>query len=240
MTTKHTSSHHTKSHAKQVTSDGKAVRDRVRELTVAAFRDRELSMKDVPKLVGEVLEGAVQGLDASIPKTHNSVLREVFDGLGEGVHTIANAGSAVAAEVASRGHTIATKTASTAKHIHAARSEFLGAVKSFARKASKQVGEELHSLAARAEGTGPKLADSARKIKDATSGRMKELSSETAKAGVSAARRAAGALAMGAGGFFEGIADAVSPKSKVTTAKPTKSPAATVVKKKAIKKTPKK
>src|SRR5437899_4478549 len=97
---------HTKARAKEVASGGTAVRDRVRELSVRAFRDRNLTLSDVPKIVHEVLDGAVRGIDKSIPSSSSNVLREVFDGLSEGVHAVAAAGSAVASGVRGRAKAI--------------------------------------------------------------------------------------------------------------------------------------
>ncbi len=183
MAAKKTSAHHTKARAKEV-AGGAAVRDRVRELSVRTFRDHKLSLDDLSKLVHDVLEGAVEGVDESIPGSGRNVLREVFDGLSEGVHAIASAGSAAASDVSDRGQAIAGKNATdAAKRIRAANEEFLGAVKSFAGKTSKEVREELDSLVSRAERTAPKVAGSVRKAADAADGRLVELSGETARAG---------------------------------------------------------
>jgi hypothetical protein len=202
MVTKKTGAHHTKSGAKEA-AEGPAVRDRVRALSIATFRDRKLSLSDVPKLVQEVLEGAVATVDKSIPASSRNVLREVFDGLSDGVKAIASAGS----------------TTVDAKRMLAADADFLGAVKKYAGKASKEVRKELEALVARAERTGPKVADSVRKTAKAADGRLLELTGETARAGVRVVRRAAGALAMGAGGFLEGLAEAITPQGRPTTAK---------------------
>lgn len=241
MASKKTTTHHTKARAKDVTSSGVAVRNRVRELSVGAFRDRKLSLNDLPKLVHEILEGAVEGVDKSIPESSHNVLREVFDGLSEGVEAIVSAGSAAVTEVRERGRTIAGKNASDAAgRIRTANDEFLGAVTSFAGKASKQVREELHSLVARAERTRPKVADSARKAAKAADGRLMELSEETARAGVRIVRRAAGALAMGVGGFLEGLAETITPKGQPTSAKTSRTAPKRAATKKATKKTTKK
>lgn len=238
MASKKPATHHAKSSAKNVAGSGTAVRDRVRELSVRAFRDRQLALSDLSELVHDVLEGAVEGVDASIPRSSRNVLREVFDGLSEGVHAIASAGSAAAGGVRERGETILGKGAPAAtKRIQAANEEFLGAVKSFARKTSKEVREELDALVARAERTRPQVASATRKAARAADGRLIELSGETARAGVRIARRAAGSLAMGAGGFLEGIAEAIAPKERPAPAKPAKStPARTAARKKTTKK----
>jgi hypothetical protein len=209
----------TKDRAKNVASGGASVRNRVRQMSVDALGNRKVTLRDVRNLVHEVLEGAVEGVDKSIPASRRNVLREVFEGLSEGVHAVASAGSAAASEARERGQELVGKTLPTAgKRINAANQELLGAVRSFAEKSSKQVRDELDALVARAERLGPKVAASARKTAKAADGRLIELSEETARASVRVARRAAGALAMGASGLLEGIAESITPKKRPASA----------------------
>jgi hypothetical protein len=229
MTTKRANKKNTKSRA-NAPADGAGVRKRFRDLSLKEFRDRKLSLTDLPTLVNEVLERAVNEVDSSIPKSRGNVLREVFDGLAEGVDAIASAGSAAAGGVRKRTQAIASPDAT--RRVRAANREFLDSVKSFAHRTSGHVRDELDALVARAERTGPKVAGSARKVANAADGRLIELSGEAASAGVRAARRAASALAMGASGLFEGLAGSMAPR---TMPKPSKS-APRAAKKKAKKK----
>ena len=226
MAAKSAGMHRTKAKAKEAAA-GAGVRDRIRDLSVAAFRDHKLTVRDISKLANEVLDGAVQSIDKSIPQSSRNVLREVFDGLSEGVHTIASAGSLAVREVRTQGQAIAGKNMSTvSKRVRTANSDFLSAVKNFAKKTSKGVGTELNALVARAERTVPKVAKSLRKSFDAADGRLVELAGESARAGVRVVRRAAGGLAMGAGGLMEGLAETITPKTRATSTKKPKSAAA--------------
>lgn len=192
-----------------------SLRDHVREISVAAFRDRKFSLRDVNSLVHEVLEGAAETVDESIPKSSRNILREVFDGLSEGVHAVASAASNTASEAAGRARKAATKDAPSAAHrIREANEEFLDAVTSFASKTTKQVRDELNTMVARAEKAGPKMTDAARNAYKAADGRWSELSAETARAGAKVAGRTVGAMAATAGGFFDGIAEATKPTSR--------------------------
>jgi hypothetical protein len=217
------------------------VRDGVRNLTVAAFRDRKLSRGDMPKLVHEVLEGAVESIDWSIPASSRNILREVFEGLREGVHSIASAGSATMSEVCEIGQEIRGKNLPGAtRRVRAANDEFLRAVKNFAGKTSKQVRKELDVLVARAERTAPKVANSARSAARAVDGHLLELTDEAARAGVRVVRHLAGFLAMGAGGVLEGIAEAITPATRPITAKKRKLGSVQTARKKTKKKAAKK
>ncbi len=238
MAAKKTGTHQTKARAKAA-AEGTAIRDRVRELSVAAFRDRNLSLKDVSKLVQDVLEGATESVEKSIPSSQRSVLREVYDGLSEGVQAIAAAGSAVANEVREQNRGVIGKNASLVmKRVRTANADFLGAVKNFAGKASKMVRKELDTLVAQTEKAGPKVANSVKNAARAADGRLIELAGETTRASVRVARRAVGGMAMGAGGLFEGLAEAVTPKSRPKAAPKSKAAAKPPSKKKAAKKAP--
>jgi hypothetical protein len=240
MATKRAIRKNTKSRAKPA-AGAAPVRKRIRDMSMKEFRDRKLSLSDLPKLVNETLDRAVNGVDESIPKSRGNVLREVFDGLSEGVDAIAAAGSAAAGGVRKRAQAVASPEAT--RRVRAANREFLDAVRSFAGRTSGQVRDELDALVARAERTGPKVAGSARKVANAADGRLIELSGEAAHAGVRAARRAASALAMGASGLFEGLAGSMAPRSMPTPRKSSKTaPRASKkkAKKKAVKKRSKK
>ncbi len=239
MATKKSGPQPTKSRAKEV-AGGKMVRDRVRELSVAAFRDRNLTLNDVSQVVQDVLSGAVESVDQSIPSSSRNVLREVFDGLSEGVHAVAKAGSTVVAETRKRGKTLPTKEVTVAvKRMKSADADFLSAVANFASKASKEVRKELESLVAGAKQAGPQVAGSVRKSAQAANGRLLELTQESARAGVRVARRAAGGLAMGAGGLLEGLAEAITPKDRPAVKKKPKAVVARTASKKPAKKTKK-
>jgi hypothetical protein len=227
MAAKKTRTSKTRAHAKTVASSGAAVRTRVRDLTVDTFRERNLSLRDVPKLVNEVLDEAVAGVDASIPQSGKNVLREVFDGLREGVNGVASAGAATARDLRDRGRSTQKDATAAAKRVRAANDDFLDAVKDFAGKATKEVRDELDALVDRAKRTQPKVAGSARRVAEAADGRMMELGGETVRAGARMARRTAGALVLGASGFLEGLADAISTRERTTAKRPAASRAKT-------------
>ena len=201
-------------------------RDRVRELTYQAIRDRRLSPAGVSALVHQVLEGASEAVDSAIPSSKRSVLRQVFDGLGDAFQTVGAAGVHAAESAAERGRTVARRTLpSTTKRVRSANDEFLAAVSSFAKHTKSELGDELDSLVKRARRAGSKAGDSARDAAHAADGRLLELTGEAARAGVSVARRAAGGLAMAAGGMFEGLRDAITSRAKERPAAPAKRPA---------------
>ena len=137
----------TASQARTVAGEGKDVRDRVRDLTVRAIRDRNLGVKDLSKVVDEVLHGASKGLKDALPQSQKNVLRQVFNGLEEAVQTTARAGLGAAREAKVRGERIVKRDATTAaKHVREANDHFLSATSGFAKKLSGEMRDELKDL----------------------------------------------------------------------------------------------
>jgi Family of unknown function (DUF6781) len=198
--------------ARAVASSGARVRDRVRDLTVRALRGQVPGRGQISGLVHEVLEGASAGVAASIPSSRRSVLRQVYGGLSEAVGTLASAGSGAARGARRRGKAILKKDApAAARRIKSANAEFLGAVRTFAGRMSGDVREELESLVRHTRRSAPTAVESVRKGWRAADGRLMELTGETARAGVAAARSVVGGIAMAAGGMLEGLAELAGP-----------------------------
>lgn len=217
----------TASQARTVASEGRDVRDRVRSLTVKALRDRNFGMKDVSKVVGDVLNGASQGLEDAVPKSQKNVLRQVFDGLNEAVDAAAGAGMSAARSARDRGERVVKKDApAAARQVRQANDQFLSAAGSFARKLSGEMKEELQELVAKARRATPKVKSGVRSAATAADGRLIELGGETVRTGAKVARRTVGGVMMAAGGLLEGLADSINPptgRSQPAASNPKKS-----------------
>jgi hypothetical protein len=198
-------------------------RRRVRELTVRALRERDLEPGDISDLVQDVLQGAADAVDRSIPSSRENVLRQVFDGLDDAVSSVARAGSKAVQGVRERGRAIADGAVPTAaKRVRAANDEFIRAVRLFAKRTSTEIGEELESLSDRARRTGSTVSRAAANAAGAADGRVLELTGEAARAGLSAARRAAGGIAMAASGLLEGLGEVMLPSKGAAQASKTR------------------
>lgn len=214
--TKANSSHSsTKARARSVARAGVDVRNRVRELTVSALRDGDLTGRDISGLVNDVLEGAAAGLDASVPSSHSSVLRQVFDGLNDAAGTMSKTGQSSVRGLRSRGKTLLEHDLPSARrHVVSASAELLDAVGKFAGRVSGEMGEELNRLVSRARREAPRVAASTGRAAAAADGRVMELGGEAATAGVEVARRAVGGLVRAASGLLEGIAESMAPPQR--------------------------
>lgn len=207
------------SHARDAVRDGEKIRERVRDATAQAIRDRKLTFRQLSGLVEEVLEGAAEGVKEAMPKSPSSVMRQVVEGLSDAVAAVASAGAGAARSAKERGAEFAKRVAPAAsEHLHAANEELFKAVGAFAKKTSGEVRAELDDLVDRARRAAPKVRAGAKDALDATEGRFLELTGEAARVGVTVARRAVGNLALAASGLMEGLAEAISPKSRPASA----------------------
>jgi len=223
----------TTSNARKIASEGKNVRDRVRDLTVRSLRG-DVGRKDLSKVVDQVLEGAKQGVHDAVPQSQKNVLKQVLDGLGEAASVAAKTGAGAVRDARTRGTTIAKKDAvAAAKQVSEAHDQFLNAAGKFARRLSGEVREEMEDLVARARRAGPKIRSAAGDAAKAADGRLLELGGESVRAGTRLARNAIGGLMMATGGLLEGLAESIKPAAASGTgaAKSPVKPAKTAAKK---------
>ncbi len=219
------SSSSTTSSARKIASEGKNVRDRVRDLTVRTIRDRSVGLKDLSKVVDQVLDGAKQGVHDAVPQSQRNVLKQVLDGLGDAASVAARSGAGAIRDARARGETIAKKDAATAaRQVREAHEDFLKAAGTFARRLTGEMREEVEDLVARARRAGPKIRTAAGTAASAADGRLLELGGEAARAGARMARSAIGGLMMATGGLLEGLAESITP-AKPRAAAPAKKPA---------------
>lgn len=204
---------------------GSDTRERVRELVVKALRDRDVSREELSSVVHDVLHGASEAVDDAVPASRESVLRKVFDGLGDAMGTVKQAGERAVKSAKQRGRSMGE-----------ANEDLLKAVSSFADRTTSEVGDELRSMVERARATGDEVGQKAKKTAKATEGHLGELAGETMRAGANVARRAAGEMSMAASGLLQGLGEVMRPKKKVAKKAPVKKAAP----KKAGKKTAKK
>jgi hypothetical protein len=214
------------SHAHKIAKKGENVRDKVRDLTVRALRERDVGARDLSRVVDDVWEGAKRGVHESVPQSQKNVLRQVLDGLGEAADAAVKAGAGVVRDARSRGETIAKKDAATAaKQVREAHGKFLDAAGTLARRLKGEARDEVADLVSRVRKAAPKVRSAAGDAVSSADGRLLELGGETVRAGSKIARKAIGGLMMATGGLLEGMAESIAPErsGRSTPAAPRKS-----------------
>lgn len=188
-------------------------RQRIRNMAVHAMRDRDLSASDIRKLVHDSLNGAAKTINHEVPAARRKAMREAFEGLRDAFNAVASAGTNTGKSARRRGKHIADHTLPSAKRkIIAANDEFLGAVSSFAKKTSTELGEELEALVRRARKAGRTVSNSASTAGKVAAKNAGPIASDAGRAGWSLARKAAEQVALAASGLLEGIGQLLAPK----------------------------
>lgn len=205
-------------------SSSQGTRQRIRNLAVQAMRDRDLSPADIRKLVNDSLSGAAKTINHEIPAARRKAMRDAFEGLRDAFASVASAGKNTARSAQKRGQDIADHTIPAAKRkIAAANEEFLGAVSSFAKKTSTELGEELEALVRRARKAGRNVAESASSAGKVATRNAGPMAADAGRAGWTLARRAAEQISLAASGLLEGIGQLLAPtkmNEQVATRKP--------------------
>jgi len=187
-------------------------RQRIRNMAVSAMRDRDLSAADIRKLVNDSLSGAAKTINHEVPAARRRAMRDAFEGLRDAFGAVAAAGTNTGKSAKRRGKDIADHALPAAKRkILAANDEFLGAVSSFAKKTSTELGEELEALVRRARKAGRSVADSASTAGKVAAKNAGPMASDAGRAGWSLARKAAEQVALAASGLLEGIGQLLAP-----------------------------
>lgn len=187
-----------------------SVRKRVHELTLRAVRDNDLSLQDIPRLAREVVEGAAEGIDKAMPSSQHSVLRQVVHGLTDAAAAAAKAATATSRSAVDRGaHLLRADGKRTAHELRDLEHRLLDSISRAGKSLGAAARAELDVAVREAREAGGKISTAASTARRAADGRLGELGRETADSGARAVRRAVGSILQGAGGFLEGLADAV-------------------------------
>jgi hypothetical protein len=187
------------------------MRQRVHQLTLAAVRDGELTLRDLPKLAKEVIEEAAAGLNKAVPQSSRNVLRQVVDGLTDAAAATAHSTKVAVSSMASRGSDFIKKDAAkTVKDLRELEGNFVTALEKAGKSLKGAAKDEMEAIVRNARRAGTRIKPAAESTIKAVDGHVVELTKETAKAGVRATRSAVGSFLHGASGMLQGLGDAVS------------------------------
>ncbi len=146
-----------------------------------------------------------------MPRAQGSVLRQVVGGLTDAAAAAAKAATTTAKSAADRGAQFIKSDASrTAKDLEELEHKLLDSISRAGKSLGSAARLELDAAVEEARRAGTKIRTAAKNIRESSDGRLVELGRETADSSVRAARRTIGSILQGAGGFFEGLADAVT------------------------------
>ncbi len=177
-----------------VRSQGQVRRDVATAVASAAKRAHEVA-DGLAGIVRASLEGAAKGIEAAVPHDRASALREVVDGLGDGLATAAHAAELTLREAAGDSARYArADLEKLGNDFDTVSRDFVDSVAETAAIAGGQAAHQVGALYDHAAATLARIAPSLGAVVDAARRDPAGLGHETLAAGAGAARGAVGAL----------------------------------------------
>jgi len=195
-------------------SGGDHIRDRVRDLMLQALRARKFDYAGMREVVHSMTEGISIGADKSGKEVRHA-LAEAFAGMDQAMSKAPQAGSLAMKELTERGREFSqTELKQGLDNMRSMESDFLDSVRQVSKSTAGTVRSEWQELLAHAQRTGTDtgrvIADTAREF----SGRMAGTMSESALAGMEAARTFGERFASLASGILQGMSEALRPEGE--------------------------
>src|SRR5438132_10976425 len=144
--------------ARESVKQGENLRTAVRELTLGALRGRELTVREIKRVVKTVTEGVNLGA-ATSKLDGDRVPGEAFAGMDEAVLKAVQANHLALQQLAAQGQSLRESHLKKAlEELERLEDEFLSSVKDAAKKGSKQVKDQWASVLQRTETSGTETA----------------------------------------------------------------------------------
>jgi hypothetical protein len=197
--------------AESVTS-GEDIRARVRDLTLQALQSRRLDFASIREVMKSMSEGINVGAQQ---RGHDmrAALADAFSGMDQAMSKAAQAASLALKEMADRGREISdTELKQGLERMRQMEGDFMDAVRQVSHATSGAVKSEWQELINHAQragtDTGRVIAETGREF----SARMTSAMSDSALAGMEAARQFGERFAAMASGLLSGMAEAIRPE----------------------------
>jgi len=160
--------------ASQAVKQSENLRTAVRELTLGALRGRELTVREIKRVVKAVTEGVNLGA-ASSKVDADLVLGEAFAGMDEAVLKAVQANHLALQQLAAQGQSLRESHLKKAlDELDRLEDEFVGAVKDATKKGSKQLRDQWASVLQRTQTGGTETAAEVERTLEEFSDKMRD------------------------------------------------------------------
>lgn len=198
--------------ASAAVSEGKDIRERVRDLTLSAVRQRRMEASEVSNVVKALTEGIALGLDK---RAHDSkqALGQAFAGLDAALMKSAEAAHFALQQLTASGHDFSNQELKAAlDNLKKVEQGFLDTVSEVASKSSGKAKTELDELLSHSRRTGTDTGRQVATTLAAFSQQMKAVAQDTKASGSGAVHELSSRFTQLAAGILEGIAQALRDK----------------------------
>ena len=196
---------------KTIIADGKDIRSKVADVVreaVAIIHETGESLSGVTK---SVMDGAAQAAAGEIGKEGaSSALREVIDGVGDGIASTTQAIDLAVAEARGKGEQFAHEDLSgLVRDLRSVGQLFVETTGRALSSTSHHLKEQVSDLTAHAERTAERVRPGLESAASAAAHDIEGVVSESARAGISAVRQGTGALFTALGSLFQKTGDLI-------------------------------
>lgn len=190
--------------------EGGDIRERVRELTLGAIRDRKFDFASMHEVMRDVVEGVSLGAERRGGDVKQS-LDSAVKGIDEALSKTAQATQLAWGEMAAKGRAFnETELKATLETLRRLEGDFLATLSSAAERAGAQVKSHLQDIATHASRTGTDAGTAVGRTVADFSKTMAGTATEMTQSGMEAARLVGERLAEATSGFLAGLSDALS------------------------------
>jgi hypothetical protein len=199
--------------ARETVESGKQIRERMRDITLAALSSGKLDTNGVKLVLHSVVQGAVQGVSKAGGKTEQA-LSEALAGVDEALVKAAEASKLAIEEAAGRLHEYSKRDLEQAfSDLRTLESMLLDTIKEVADHSVGEARDILHTMRQHAKNSGTAAGASAAAAIATLEQKLGRTLREAAAEGSDIALSTSSRLAEAASGFLAGIAAALDKKS---------------------------
>ena len=193
-----------RSEVEKIVASGREIRSRLSAVVAQAAEKAQQTGQGLASLMQDVLEGAREGLQKSVPSAPDDALRQVVDALGDGFSQAALAARLAVEEAASGGRQFAQEDLVRLRDdLQAINSLFTESISRTLARGQALTSTELSNILAHAGTVKERLGPVIGTVLGAIRRDPILLGKESVQAGVGAGRHAAGALFEALGGMLE-------------------------------------
>lgn len=200
---------------REAVESGQDVTERVRQIVVDLFQGRRSATATARDTVQGIVETATDIANRSAPAKADSIVREVVDGIGNGLGMVAQTTQYAVKEAADRGQRFASEDLERArKDLSGIRDILADTVKYFADRVSTESGSTFRELKSHAERTLAAATPVVTSSLEALAKHPVQTAGEVAGTAFRGGQLTAGALLSAVSGALAGAAEVIDPSRR--------------------------
>jgi len=200
---------------REAVESGHDVAERVRQIVVDLFQGRQGVTTTAREAIHGIVETATDIAKRSAPSNPDSVVKDVVDGIGKGLKTVAQTTQDVVKEAAERGQRFASEDVDKAKqNLTSIREILMDTVKYFSDRVSTETGSTFKEMKTHAENAVAAATPVVTSSLEALAKHPIQTAGEAAGTAMRGGQLTAGALLSAVSGALAGAAELLDPNRR--------------------------